>query len=389
MIELTLLEPLVSATGGNFGIGLVNTYITDVLGALNERASEMGGTVMGYARGLGIIFSMILAATQAYKVVLQQQGQLDILVIGKPLLFALLLANWTLFADAIYAPGRAIESVWASEFSSRVSEVDYLRTQRGIARRQLANTLMFKSAAADIKEEAGESAYDRDVDQTTENNWVSSAYNSVKKFVGNAWDGVSSFFSGKLVDKVYGFGMKVSNIFISLLLELITWIGEFLWQIGMYSMFLIQALYKTILYAFGPVYVICALVPAWGSALTDWIGKLVKTSLIGTMTYMAMTFSLFIIKQGLEAELSIINYMNANQILNISDSLSATMSTLTLSLVGYVVGYVVIKRVPEMVNLAFPGSGFGQAASAMGAGMAGAAAGAAMAVPKAAAGAVK
>ena len=67
------------------------------------------------------------------------------------------------------------------------------------------------------------------------------------------------------------------------------------------------------------------------------------------------------------------NYMSANQVYDISDSISATMSTLSLSLIGYVVGFIVIKKVPEMVNLAFPGASFGQAASAMGAGMIGAA----------------
>jgi len=377
MMLMTIME-------STFGVDIINSFMVGVLDEMNSAAMRMGGTVMSYARALGIIFSLILAGTQGYRVLLLQQQQLDILALGKPLLFALLLANWNVFAEAVAKPGHIIESSWRKDFENRIGDIDRLRWERDWLKEKLAGAILWSGSAAQELVETPPADESKDVELDSgegDSSWVpeglSEAWDSMKGVLSDAFDATAGWVKRNIVDRYYAFKMGINNFFYSILLELLTWIGEFLWQIGMYSIFLIKAIYMTILVAFGPVYVICALVPSWGSAFTDWISKMVKTSLMGAMAYMTMCFALHIIRFALDSEINTLNKMWDAQALNIADSFSSSLSTMTLTLVAYTVGFIAIQKVPEMVNLAFPGAHVGTAATSFVAGATGAAVGSA------------
>ena len=98
---------------------------------------------------------------------------------------------------------------------------------------------------------------------------------------------------------------------------------------------------------------------------------------MGAMAYMTMCFALHIIRFALDSEINTLNKMWDAQALNIADSFSSSLSTMTLTLVAYTVGFIAIQKVPEMVNLAFPGAHVGTAATSFVAGATGAAVGSA------------
>ena len=327
-----------------FGIGMFNEYIPKLIEALQEAGSEFNFTTMETAKALGAIFSLLLAAGQAYKVMVMQQGQLDVLAIGKPLLFALLLSNWNLFVNIVSTPGESLEGVFKEKFHQKVIATNATFELRRQTAQNLAKDIMNAKAAAD---------------------------ESLKNFglmdiVTNAGDILAAAGTALAA----GVSMTVFNV----LMGALSLIGELLWQLGIYSMLLVKALYKTVLIIFGPVYVICALVPAWGNALTDWICKMIKVSLIGAMVYLAVTFSMFIIDFCMKSDISLMQDMVVNKGFEFWRFIYSLGGTLCQTFLAYLCGFFAVMMAPSLANMAFPGGTISENTQSFMSGMTGASA---------------
>jgi len=354
------------AEGSNsFGIDSLNTYMLELTKYMMDNIFSWSGVMLTTARALGIIFAMILVAREAYKVMSLQGNQLDILAIGKPLLFALLLSNWNLFASAIISPGANIENFFESKFQQARVKVDANIQLRREKSSELANTILTKSAAADLENEHNDINDWDEVEATDEEK---------KGLLGKLWEEVKTIGGNALRavgNQIKAYQLKISGSIMTWIMNFLMWLGEALWQMGVYFTFLIKALYMTVLVVFGPVYVICALVPAWGGALTDWISKAVKVSLYGAMAYLVMTYSLVIINFALESDIKMLSLYIEQGYIDFTGN-TGMWGTVTQTFIAYITGFAALLKAPAMAELAFPGaSGMGDAAGSFVQGTAG------------------
>ena len=335
---------------GDVGVGVFNRFIPELIRAREDAGTEWSFSTMETAKALGAIFSLMLAAGQAYKVMVMQQGQLDILTIGKPLLFALLLSNWNVAVNVVSAPGRTVETVFRGKMEAKAEEVNAHFDQRRAAAENLSKR-MWEMVGASQQAEKSENALEKTWD-----------------VIKTVWNAITTGFDSLM--------LLMSTYIVNVLIEFLVFIGELLWQIACYAMLLAKALMRTVLVIFGPVYVICALVPAWGSALTGWITKMVKVSLMGAMVYLAMTFSLFIVDFALTSDIEVINDFAASGSFSIITIWGSFCGTICQTFVAYLAGFFAIMQAPALAELAFPGEAIGNAAHSFAKGMTTPAAGA-------------
>ena len=358
---------IILAGKDTFGIDTLNGYMLELLKYLNENIWGWSLYMVETARALGVIFALLIAAREAYKLMALQGNQLDILAIGKPLLFSLLLANWNLFAIEIFTPGEEIQKFFETKFQAQRGKVDNNIKLRREKTSELASIMLTKSAAADL--EKGETDFkswdDIEISEEEKKGLFGEIGDFLEKAGGFLWENTKALggYAARMVaNAVKSLQLQASAYFTSWILNFLMWVGEALWQMAIYFTFLIKALYKTVLVVFGPVYVICALVPAWGGALTDWISKAVKVSLYGAMAYLVMTYSMLVINFCLESDIKMLSLCIAQGHIDFFGG-SGMWGTITQTFIAYITGFAALLKAPAMAELAFPGaSGMGDAA---------------------------
>lgn len=377
-MDTLMLLSAAGTTSSTFGIDTLNSYMIELMRYLQQSVWTWGGTLITTARALGVIFALILVAREGYKVMSLQGNQLDILAIGKPLLFALLLTNWNVFSMAVMAPGNSIEDFFRTKFEAMRTQVDVnLRTRREKAN-QLATILWTKTAAAElVSEEDSSQTKNSDTfeipitEENKDNSYIHKAWEGIKDAASGVYDATIGSLGNVINNVTESIGNKMKSLqfragtwVATLVMNFFIWLGETLWQVGVYFIFLLQALYKIVLVVFGPVYVICALVPAWGSAFTDWISKAVKVSLYGAMAYLVMAFSLVVIDFCLKSDIAMLDNLISQGGATVLQAMQFNIwGSFCQTVIAYLVGFIALLKAPAMADMAFPGASAGEAAN--------------------------
>ena len=159
-----------------------------------------------------------------------------------------------------------------------------------------------------------------------------------------------------MVDKGRAVIATADTVIVTFFERIIVWIGETAFTVAIYIVFLIKALFITVLAMFGPIYMAASILPAWKDAWKQWVERIVTTSLYGAMAYLAMAFSLQLICYALEQDINaLMAFAEDDGIGTFFQFSSGLIGTTCMHAVTYFVGCFAMLAVPEMATLAFPG----------------------------------
>lgn len=321
---------------------LTSDHVMGIGDYLMEKGVTHANKMTGVARALGAVFAVIIAGKEAYKVMAEQRG-FDILDILRPILFAFILAFWGPVVNTVLGPGQAIENHCRGLYSSQCARVDSLRKER--LEKCMTINMRIKEQSANVNQQQTAEKQGGGIIQ-----WFSDLLDKGKEAVSN------------FLQTVNNVGITIFATFEALLwgfLErIIIWLGELFYTVAIYIVFMLKALFVTVLSMFGPIYMAASILPAWKDAWKQWVERMVHASLYGAMAYLAMAFSMHLITYCLEADISSID-----AIVNSSGSVTAFLQfsagglgTVATTAIAYFVGAFAMKAVPEMASMVFPGS---------------------------------
>lgn len=284
------------------------------------------------ARHLGAIFAVIVAGQQAYKVLAEQRG-FDILEIMRPILFAFVLAFWGPIVNTVLAPGQAVESHCKSLYMVANVRVDSLRSLRLRKSINLANEIREKRASQKEQEKSEEKGG-----------------GGLKQWLSDLGDDVVNFVKDYAMTAI----VTLETHIMDWIERFFIWVGEICYTVAIYIIFLLKALFVTVLSMFGPIYMAASILPAWKDAWKQWVERMVHVSLYGAMAYLTMAFSMNLITYCLEMDIQ-----NLEGIVNQDGSVLAYMmgglGTVCTHVIAYFAGCAAMKAVPEMASMVFPG----------------------------------
>lgn len=309
----------------------INQYMVDLCNRdLLNYGISMCENLVGTARALGAIFAICVAASRAYKV-MAEGDRFNVLSVMRPLIFAFALSFWPAICSTLMIPGRYVENYMRSQYIVVAEKMDELREQRTKKAYEVNEYVLQKKQAAQQMED-----------------------NADKNFFEEMWD------KGKeLINTAGNIIVNIAasiQIWICNLLEIIIQgIGEMVFAVCVYIVFLCKALYLTVLMMFGPVYMVCSILDVWKNSWTEWVGRMVSVSMYGAMAYLVMTFSCVMITFTIQADISKLNQIIANPELGMATYMKSGFGTTLMTFVGYLVGAVAMGTVYELATFTFPG----------------------------------
>lgn len=342
-----LVQMLLDSAQGNLwdlhmqeqtGWGVLSEHVINLNDKLKTVGIASADTLMGVAKALGAIFALIVAAQKAYKM-MTLDGKFEVLEIMRPVLFALVIANSGVIVEMVTAPGEALESHFREVYNDKCYTVKNLREQRSSFAGAFRNMISEKTNAAEEVE---------------------------KSFVENAIDGAVDLWN-----KVTNIGTTVESLLFAKIFgwvdEVLVFIGEIFFQIAVYFIFFIRALFLTVLTLFGPIQLACSILPAWKDTWATWIGRLVSVSLYGAMAYLVMIYSLYLLQFAYEVDCAKIQAITTGAvgggITTLWDYVTGLLSSSCMVFVAYLCGTLAMSTVPEMASWCIPGGSASMGAS--------------------------
>jgi len=336
--------------------------------ATGESVTGAAGLMIGMAAALGAIFAVVLAGQMAYKSMAEGKG-IDVLELLQPIMIALVLANWYGVTAGLYNIFRPIESRFRSVYVWSNERVDSLRDRRTILLDVVEGEIEEKQVEAIIsevrqrrgvteKEEEEEEMQVQDGDSNQTG--IAAAYTDAE-----FGDVMNDDVSGTPDEEKQG-NFDLMEFFtwarvFHFVEDGILWVGEVIWAIAVYTIFLIKYLFAYVLIMFGPIYMVCSILGAWRNAWSQWLGQFVMVGMYGMAAYTALIFGLMIIEASTNMDINAIEYAMLDDDRFIAYVKSASsldnLTDLAMYVTAVCVTAVALGLSFELAGLVFPSDG--------------------------------
>lgn len=326
-----------------------------------------GGVMLNVAAALGAVFSILLAARIAFKTMAEGE-RFEVLEILKPILIALLLANWYGICSGIYHIFKPVENRFRAVYEWNNERVDSLRLRRDTLTFVMKGEIEQAKVELIMSEIRQRWGVEEEEEEKKEPDYTSGV-------VGGQQVSVQVVEFGDILNDDANVeydedGNQVFKPDIRELMEnagrfdwmekIIKWIAEVIWSVMLYFIFIVKYVFLYVLVMFGPVWFVCSILDVWEDKWAEWIGKFVVVSLYGAAAYLCLTFGLMIIESTTRADIRV--YETAM----LSDEkfysyLQMTSRFNGLGSVGmyFIALLVTVTALPmsfELAGLAFPGN---------------------------------
>lgn len=341
--------------------------------ATGEQLTGASNHLVGLAAGLGAIFAVCLAGKMAYQSMTEGKP-IDVLDLLKPIMIAFILANWYAVAGGIYSIFRPVENRFRSVYVWSNERVDSLRDRRLLLKEVVQGEIEEAEAEAIMSEIRQRRGVEEKEEEEEEIQIVDG--DATQQAMAESY--TDAHFGDILNSDVSGVPEedKQGNFSLTDLLnqakmfhwaeDAIMWIGEVIWAVCIYVVFLAKYLSLYVLVMFGPIFFACSILETWETAWSGWIGKYATVCLYGTMAYLALIFGLMIIEASTVADINIMEYAMLDDDRFVAYVKKTGMldgfAQLTMYVMAVVVTAVSIPLSFELAGNAFPGEG-GKAAA--------------------------
>lgn len=390
-------DTISSATQGKFGLWLDNFIDNSealIFGGKDAAGQAIGGCwneALSLAGSLAAIFCLIFAARIAFRTMAQGE-KLDVLALLRPIFISLILANWWTVTYTLFSFFKPLENGFKYMYEYQNERVDSLRNVRrelqfimsGEVENIYLNALLIEEIE-NMKKEKEEREKDY-VTQLPEEEGTAGS--------GVVWGGenntVKDYTEVMVGDIMHEepevdpeTGMEVmpddmgdittEAIIFEWVERVILWLAEVYWSVMMYLIFLVKYLFLYVLVLFGPVYIVCSLLPVWKDKWSDWLGHYLVTNMYGACAFLVLTFGLLIIEWATVADI----YRFKATLVDIEGTFSYLkyivnngFGSMVTYLLAVLVAAIALPQSFEMASHAFPG-GSSRAAGRFLAGMVG------------------
>lgn len=305
------------------------------------------------AQALSAIFMLIFFAIKSYEMMAGDK-KMEIMPLLRPFGLVMVIVWWGPFTRVIAFPTDIVAARAEGLFDHGQIEVNNLRVQRAQLMLEVGNQLMKIQAETEIAEKEADTWYGQAWDAVT---------STVKEGFSSVWNNVVEIRNR----------MKVElQLLATYTLEtLAVWIL----RICVYTIFIIQVIYSTILVILGPFSVAISILPAFRDSFGTWIARFVSVNLYSGIAYLVMHVASLFQQYAMEAEIT-----RYQELLSGAGDTLEKMSwfagngllSFGIVIVTFIIGGLTMLTVPSISTWIVSTSGISSAVSTMARGASGA-----------------
>lgn len=328
------------------GLPSVDESLNKLLEVMSAMPKSLG-TTQGIATTVGACIALGIGSYEAWMMMLGRRG-MDVMKILRIVILSICITQSGVICSVLRAPGMHLEAEAKSHAEAQFRIVAGLEKKVAEKQAQYLNQLrQVQDSLTKAKEiEAiGEDAHWWDKVIYT----VSTMGQTIENFAQRATVAAETKISEWIND-------------------IIRFLGMLVFQMAYYGMLVAQRCFMAIVQSFCPLFFALSLAPPWRSAWSQWIGKYVSLSLWGWVTFTIIYYVGFILTYNLEADITAYNGLLKGHVdswENIGALGLQGIGSNCMYAMGMLVGFYILKFVPEVASWLMPGgvsSGMGQAA---------------------------
>lgn len=328
------------------GLPSVDESLNKLLEVMSAMPKSLG-TTQGIATTVGACIALGIGSYEAWMMMLGRRG-MDVMKILRIVILSICITQSGLICSALGAPGAHLESEAKSEAEAQFRLVAGL--EKKVAQKQADYLNRLRAVQDSIAKAQKVEAIGEDAD------W---------------WDEIIYTVStmGQTIENLAQRAAVATETKISEWInDIIRFLGMLVFQMAYYGMLVAQRCFMAIVQSFCPLFFALSLAPPWRSAWSQWIGKYVSLSLWGWVTYTIIYYVGFILTYNLEADITAYDGLLKGHVdswENIGALGLQGIGSNCMYAMGMLVGFYVLKFVPEVASWLMPGgvsSGMGQAA---------------------------
>ena len=263
------------------GLPSVDDSLQRLLNAMHSFPAELGSTE-GIARLVGCGIALGVGSYEAWMMMLGRRG-IDVMKILRIIILSICITSSTTICSAIKAPGESLEesahnSLNATQILVKQKEEQVAQLQkRYLDRLTFVQDSIYKAKeVAAIGKDAG-------------------TFRQILYNVQNL---------GATIDNLTKKAAVVAESKITEWInDVIRFIGQLIFQMAYYGMFVAQRCFMAMMQAFAPLMFALSLAPPWKSAWSQWMSKFISISLWGWGIYTVMLYVDYILMYNLDADI--------------------------------------------------------------------------------------
>ncbi len=298
------------------------------------------------AQALSAIFMLIFFAIKSYEM-MSGDKKLEIMPLLRPFGLVMVILWWGTFTRVVAYPTDLVAIRTEAMFDDSQAEVNNLRLERAKLMAEIADQLLKVQAQTEIAQHEADTWY--------ENAWES-VKSSVKEGFSEVWNPIIELRNRMQVN---------FQLLITSLLETLS-----LWflRICVYTIFILQIIFSTILIILGPFSVAVSILPAFRDSFSTWVSRFISVNLYSGIGYLVLYVASLFQHYAMEAEITrykeLVGTSGASM-----EKLSAFASNGVLSfgiVIGtFVIGALTMLTVPSISTWVVSTSGVSSATSSM------------------------
>lgn len=328
------------------GLPAVDDSLQRLVDAMGQFPRELGDT-QSIAKLVGCGIALGVGSYEAWMMMLGRRG-IDVMKILRIIILSICITSSGTICSALKAPGNSLEE-------SAHQSLD--ATQMIVKQKEMEVSQLQKSYLEKLRHVQDSIAEAKKVDELGKNaDW----WDTLKYNVENLGANVENFVKRAAVTTETKITEWINDV--------IRFIGQLIFQMTYYGMFVAQRCFLAMMQAFAPLMFALSLAPPWKSAWSQWMSKFITISLWGWGIYTVMLYVDYILMYNLDADIEAYTGL-----INGTDNSWRQIGTLGLQgigsncmyAMGMLAGAFVLRMVPEACSWLIPGgvsSGIGQAA---------------------------
>jgi hypothetical protein len=266
------------------GGGIVEEWFMTFVDAIVDFGDTYYEKYVNFAQFIGGTLGLIYFGNKAWGM-LAGDRQWDVLPLLRPLVFSLIIANWSFLVLGINSIFQTIEDISKEEVKVTQSELLAIRVDRFELQNKMIDAILEKRTEAKLAEK----------EQERENSG-SGAWAMVPDLgLMDAVDEMSVWISTMYMKLQFNLQLFFSNLLEN--------IGLLLMRLVIYGILYIQKIFILFLIILGPITFGFSILPAFNNAWKTWLSRFIGVQFWGIIAYTILQLGIVVQKFAMEAEI--------------------------------------------------------------------------------------
>lgn len=336
----------------SIGYPLIDQSLDQLLQHMvNPPTNYLYSYMFAIARSLGAVLSICVGGYEAWMMILGRRG-MDVMKLLRILGFALCITFSGTLCKVLRTPGLSLESHTRFMALQQNKRLDVMQVEIALKQKEYLDSLRSKQAQQEEQKAAQDAATE----------------DGIMDKIKNAIDNLGLSIQNQAKEVAVIVETKASE-FANMIIR---FIGELIFQMMYYGMFIAQRVFMSVMALFCPIIFAMSIAPPFRNAWSQWVSKYVTLSLWGFIIYLVIYYIDYLLWCTLKSDIKAYEGLIQGKNINTGDSIGAfglqAIGTTCMYVVGCLAGAKILAMVPEVASWLIPGgvsSSAGSAASSL------------------------